>query len=42
MKKARVKSTGKTIEVYPLSNGDWADYADCKTTYKYSELEFLN
>jgi hypothetical protein len=42
MKKAKVKATGKEIEVYELKNGDWCDYADCKTTYKYSELQFLN
>jgi len=42
MRKAKVKSNGKQIEVYQLKNGDWCDYSDCKTTYKSSELEFLN
>jgi hypothetical protein len=30
-KKAKVKETGQLIEVYKLKNGNWCNYADCKT-----------
>lgn len=51
MKKAKLKTTGKEVEVYrsstandggKLENSIWIDYSDCKTTYKYSELIFIN
>lgn len=41
LRKARVKATGKTIEVYSLNKGDWCDYSDCKTEYKDDELIFI-
>jgi hypothetical protein len=41
LKKARVKITGKIINVYRLKRGNWCDYADCITEYQDNELEFL-
>ena len=42
MKKSKVKTSEKIIEVYQLRTGKWCDYADCKTIYNESELEFIN
>ena len=41
-RKAKVKATGQTVEVYKLDKGGWCNYADCKTEYKTEELEFIN
>lgn len=42
LKKAKVKSTGNIVEVYKLNSGLWCNYADCTTTYKSEDLDFLN
>lgn len=42
IRNARVKATGKIIQVYVHSaTGDFVDAFDCKTTYIKNELEFL-
>lgn len=42
LRKVKVLATGRTIEVYKLKNGNWCDYADCKTQYKPHEFQFLD
>ena len=42
LRKAKVRATGKEIEVYHLEKGGWCDYSDCKTEYKDSDLIFLD
>jgi len=39
--KAKVKATGKEIDVYKLRRGGYCDSSDCKTEYQENELEFL-
>lgn len=39
--KAKIKATGKQITVYKLLSGGYCDYADCATTYRADQLEFL-
>lgn len=41
LKKAKVKTTGKIIEVYRLLKGAWCDYADCNTVYNDEDLIIL-
>lgn len=41
-RKAKVKATGKIIEVYRLQRGNWCDYADCTTEYKEEDLQFID
>jgi len=38
LKTARVKATGKIIEVYRHSTGTWIDYSDCNTEYQKHEV----
>ncbi len=38
--KATAIATGKKVEVYKLTSGEWCDYSDCKTTYTDFELQF--
>jgi len=42
IRKAKVKATGQTVEVYYLQKGGWCNYADCKTEYKEEDLQFLD
>lgn len=42
LKRARIKSTGKEIEVYMTIRSTYCDIANCKTEYKKEELIFLN
>ena len=37
---AKVKATGKSVQVYAHNMGDYVDYSDCSTMYKKSELKF--
>ena len=49
VRKAKVKATGETIEVYKYTLGGmdknekfrWIDSNDCETEYKEIELEFM-
>lgn len=39
VKTAKVKATGEVVNVYRLKNGNWCNYADCKTEYLEKDLE---
>lgn len=43
LKKAIIKATGKSVEVYRLNRGtgEWCNYNDCKTVYKEKDLRFI-
>ncbi len=41
LKKARVRATGRNVQVYFTKRGTWCDYADCTTEYTSEELEFV-
>ena len=36
---AKVKATGKSVQVYAHHLGGYVDYSDCSTKYKESELK---
>lgn len=42
IRKAKVKATGKTIQVYISVRGTWIDYFNCTTEYTENELQFLD
>lgn len=41
VKKAKVKATGKMIEVYRRTAGGWVDYPSCSKIYQNDELIFI-
>jgi hypothetical protein len=37
--KAKVKATGKDVEVYKATEGCFIDFSDCKTKYQANEIQ---
>jgi len=43
LKKAKIKDSGKEIQVYRSAvRSTWIDYEDCKTEYYTNMLEFMD